>query len=144
MRVLETDQLIAAPPIDVWRLLVDVRGYPDWCSGVWEVRGDVACSSALGVYLDDLPATRLAVQTTQLEAPWAMAWRGWVMPSWIRCERTFRLLPTEEGTRFHMREQLRSPVMLLLGGHLSDLATSFETFATGLKQRAELAQGTLA
>ena len=69
-----------------------------------------------------------------------MVWSGGMPLGLFRGVRTFTLTPQGEGsTKVHIREEYSGPMLGMIWKSMPDLQPSFNTFATGLKAKAEAA-----
>lgn len=138
MKFYEAAATIAAPPDDVWQVLVDGSSYTDWNSGVVSLDGRIALGERLKVVSEANPGRAFPVRVTALDAPSTMRWTGGMPLGLFKGERTFTLAPSPDGgTRFTVREEYTGPLTGLIWKSIPDLGPSFAKFANGLKERAE-------
>ena len=137
MKSFESAVDIDAPAAAVWAVLVDVARWPHWDSGVLDVTGTVAPGAKVAVRVAANPGRAFPVRVVRLDAPTAMTWRGGMPLGLFTGTRTYRLTPTDGGTRFVMREEYTGPMAGLVTRSIPDLQPSFEQFAAGLKARVE-------
>lgn len=137
MRVYEAESLIAAPPEQVWPVLVAADEWPRWSSGVTAVEGAIADGARLKVTAAATPGRAFPVTVRELAPPRRMVLRGGMPLGLFVGERTYTLAAEEGGTRFTMRETYTGPLAPLIFRTIPDLGPSFRTFADGLKQRVE-------
>jgi hypothetical protein len=129
---------IDASPADVWALLVDVRGWRDWDSGVDRVEGQVALGEPLTIYATTIRARPFQVTVTEIRPREAMRWRAGLPFETATIERTYSLDAQEDGgTVLTIREDHTGPLARLLDRRTPDLNPSFRQFCAGLKARAE-------
>lgn len=122
----------------VWEILLDTAAYPDWDSGVLEVRGAVAPGRKIKLVSEVNPGRAFPLKVTEVTPPSRMVWTGGMPLGLFRGVRTFTLEGLgERRTRFTMREDYSGPMQGLIGRSIPDLGPSFEQFAQGLKARAE-------
>ncbi len=137
MRHFESSALIDAAPETIWAILTDVGSYSDWDSGVVRVEGRVAPGQKLKLVSEVNPKRAYPIKVTELAPPERMAWTGGMPLGLFKGVRTFTLEPEDGATRFHMREEYTGPMLPLIWRSMPDLQPSFDTFASGLKARAE-------
>jgi hypothetical protein len=138
MKYYEATETIAADADRVWAVLRDVSAYSDWDSGVEKVEGKLAEGEKLKVYSELNPGRGYPVKVTEVSPGRGMTWLGGMPLGLFKGVRTYRLAPAGEGaTRFTMREEFSGPLLPLIWRTLPDFQPSFETFARGLKARAE-------
>lgn len=138
MKAYEATSTINATPGDVWKVLVDGAAYTDWNSGVVSLDGTIAPNERLKVVSEANPGRTFPVRVTAFDAPNSMRWTGGMPLGLFTGERTFTLTPSGDGeTRFTVREEYTGPLLGLIWRSIPDLGPSFETFARGLKERAE-------
>jgi hypothetical protein len=138
MRSFEAATRIDASPAVVWDLLVDVRGWRDWNSGVDRVEGRVALGERLTLYATMIRTRPFSVTVTEIRPQEAMRWRGGLPFGLAVIERTYHLDRQDDGgTVLTVREDHTGPLAALLGRTTPDLNPSFRQFCEGLKARAE-------
>jgi hypothetical protein len=142
MKSYEAGATIEASPATVWAVLTDAAAYPTWSSGVERVEGTVTRGARIKVFSEVSPGRAFPVTVATLDPPGTttagtMTWRGGMPFGVFRGVRTFRVEPSDGGTRFSMREEFTGPLLPLIWKSMPDLGPSFRTFAEGLKARAE-------
>ena len=138
MRSFEAATRIDTSPEQVWALLVDVRSWRDWDSGVDRVEGRVALGEQLTLYATMIRNRPFRVTVTEIRPREVMRWRGGLPFGLAVIERTYSLDPQEDGgTLLTVREDHTGPLAGLLGRSTPDLNPSFRHFVEGLKARAE-------
>ena len=138
MKHYEVTETIAAEPDRVWEVLRDVGAYADWDSGVEKVEGKLAEGEKLKVYSELNPGRGYPVKVTEVSPGRGMTWLGGMPLGLFKGVRTYRLAPAGDGaTKFTMREEYSGPLLPLIWRTLPDFQPSFDTFARGLKARAE-------
>ena len=85
------------------------------------------------------PGRSFPVKVTEFAPNRSMSWTGGMPLGLFKGVRTFRLTPTEGGTRFDLREEYTGPLLGMMWRSMPDLGPSFQQFARGLKARAEQA-----
>ena len=73
-----------------------------------------------------------------MESPSRMVWADGMPLGLFKGERTFRLEPVGEGTRFSMVKADSGLLANMIFKSIPDLSDSFNQFADGLKARAEM------
>jgi hypothetical protein len=136
-RSYQSSARIAAPPERVWSILTDAPAYPDWDSGVDAVEGRIAPGEKITVRSAANPGRAFPVKVTEFAPAERMTWTGGMPLGLFRGVRTFTLAGEGAETAFVMREAYAGPLLPLIWRSMPDLQPSFDTFAAGLKERAE-------
>jgi len=137
MRGFEAATVIDASPEAVWRILIDLAGYPAWDSGVERVEGQIAPGARITVYATVAKGRAFPVTVTRLEPPREMRWASGMPLGLFKGERTFSLNGSGSQVRFSMREEYTGLLAPLIFRSIPDLNASFRQFVNGLKQKAE-------
>jgi len=137
MQVIEAESVVAAPPEEVWPVLVDLASYPEWDSGVVRTEGVVRAGEKITVVSAINPKRAFPVRVDELTPPHRMVWVGGMPWGLFRGRRTFELVAVDAGTRFRIREEFSGPLEPLIRRSMPDLRPSLQQFATGLAQRVE-------
>ena len=137
MKSYESQADINASPEQIWAVLTDAPGYSHWDSGVVRVEGTIAPGNTIKVFSSVNPNRAFPVKVTDFQPGRQMRWTGGMPLGLFRGERTFRLIPSGDTTRFEMREEYTGPMLPLIWRSMPDLGPSFAQFAAGLKARAE-------
>ena len=138
MRSFEAATRIDTSPEQVWALLVDVRSWRDWDSGVDRVEGRVALGEKITIYATMIRNRPFSVTVTEIRPGEAMRWRGGLPLGLAVIERTYSLAGQDDGsTVLTVREDHTGPLAGLLGRSTPDLNPSFRQFCAGLKALAE-------
>jgi uncharacterized protein YndB with AHSA1/START domain len=140
-RFFESSADVAAPPDAVWSVLTDGAGWSGWDSGVDGVDGRIALGETITIRSKAAPGRAFPVKVVTFDAPRTLVFSGGMPLGLFKGVRTYRLTPSEGGTRFEMREEYGGPLLGLMWRSMPDLGPSFEQFATGLKGRVERATG---
>ena len=127
---------IQAPPDRIWSILTDAPAYPTWGSGVTNVEGRIADGEKITVR-SEVAAGRAFPVKVAMRPPNEMTWTGGMPLGLFTGVRSFRLAPTDSGTKVTMREEYSGPLAGLMSRSIPDLQPSFDTFVTGLKAHAE-------
>ena len=141
MRTITTEIAIAAPPDRVWETLLDFAAYGDWNPFVTSLSGDPAVGSRLEATIEppDGKPMRLRPTVTAHEPERLFQWLGSVgVRGVIDGRHSFRLSPTEHGTRFEHREDFTGLLSFLMSGNRRDQTEAgFEAMNRALKARCE-------
>ncbi len=138
MEFYDVERTIAANPDTVWKLLTDSSGYTSWDSGVERVEGEISPGSKIKVYSKVSPGRAFPVKVA-LAAPSRMTWTGGMPLGLFKGVRTFEVTSNSDGTTgFGMREEFTGPLLPMIWKTMPDLTASFEQFAEGLKEAAEV------
>ncbi len=127
---------IQASPDRIWSILTDAPAYPTWNSGVTNVEGSIADGEKITVH-SEVAAGRAFPVKVAMRAPYEMTWTGGMPLGLFTGVRSFRLAPTDSGTKVTMREEYSGPLAGLMSRSIPDLQPSFDMFVAGLKARAE-------
>ena len=131
---------IDASPQQVWNILADPAGYPEWDPGMVRVEGQLAQGEKVKFFTKFSPEQAFAVKVTAFEPSQKMVFTGGMPLGLFKSERTHMLTAQASGGTLFYTEEIFSGLLLpVFGRSLPDLTASFEAFAAGLKQRAELA-----
>ena len=130
---------IAAPPEVVWRLLTDSESYADWNPAVVSLEGDIRAGNTIDLVSIVNPKRTFSLSVTQFDAPARMVWSDGMPLGLFRGDRTYTIVPTEDGCTFTMTEEYSGVLAGLITRAIPDMSDSFEQFANGLKTAAEAA-----
>ena len=129
---------IKALPETIWAILTNGPAYPEWDPGVDRIEGTIAPGEKITAYTKLSPGRAFPVKVSEFEPGRKMTWSGGMPLGLFKGERTFTLLPQQDGeVKFTLREVFSGPLLPLIGRSIPDLTESFEQFAAGLKKRAE-------
>jgi hypothetical protein len=128
---------IKASPDEVWAVLTDAAGYPDWNTAVVSLTGRIALGEKIRLVSIADPKRTFALRVAEFEAPNRMVWASGMPLGLFRGVRTYSLRASEEGTEFAMEEVFSGPLAGLITKAIPDLTESFEKFADGLKAASE-------
>ena len=138
MKFYEARSTIAAPPGEVWPVLVDGAGWPDWDSGVDAVEGRIEPGGKITIRSQAAPGRAFPVKVTAFEPPGRLQFASGMPLGLFRGVRTFIVAATADGgTEFHVREEYTGPMLGLIWKSMPDLGPSFTRFAEGLRARVE-------
>lgn len=137
-RTVERSIEIAAPPAEVWRVLVDFDAYPQWNPFVVHaVAPDgLAVGRDLDVRIRDRGSeTGFRPELLAVEPEREIRWVGKVLISGLLDgEHSFRLEPTAGGTRFTQGERFRGVLVPLVGSSI-DVGDGFDAMNSALRDR---------
>lgn len=129
---------INASPETIWAILTDGPAYPEWDPNVDRIEGRIAPGEKITAYTRLSPGRAFPVKVSEFVPGQKMTWSGGMPLGLFKGERTFTLLPQDNGaTKFILREVFSGPLLPLIGRSIPDLTSAFEQFAAGLKNRAE-------
>jgi len=122
---------ISANPSQIWSLLTRASDYPIWNSTVISIVGSIAMGEEilLKSTLDSKRTFKLKVK--DFEENKRLVW-GDAMGN-----RTFTIVPIENGITFSMVEKIGGPLFPLFASMIPSFDSSFEQFASDLKKIAE-------
>ena len=141
MKYYESSATIDAPASRVWATLVDGASWASWDSGVERFEGTIAPGAKVKVVSSASPGRAFPVTVTELRPERSMTFSGGMPLGLFRGVRHYTLTPVGDRTEFRMREEYTGPLLNLIWKSMPDLQASFDTFAAGLKQRAEQSAG---
>ena len=137
MKFYEVKQEIDASPDAVWAILADGPGFTSWESGIVRFEGTIAAGSKVRLFSEVSPERAFPLRVAEFSPPHTLVFKGGMPLGLFTGVRTYRLDSKGSGTRFHMREEYRGPLLTMRWKSMPDLGPSFETFASGLKATAE-------
>jgi hypothetical protein len=142
MRELYSEIVINGTPEQVWGVLTNFSGFPNWNPFVRRASGTVKQGERIEVYLQppDGPGMTIKPTLTEVVPNRELRWLGHtVIPGLFDGEHIFTIEALEaDGVRFIQREVfggiLASPVLRLIG---ENTLRGFETMNKALKAEAE-------
>jgi hypothetical protein len=142
MRTYSAEATINASPDTIWAILANASGYPDWEPGMDRVEGEIALGQKVKFFTKLSPHQAFPAKVTTFEPGRRMILTGGMPLGLFKSERTHTLTANDDGTTtFRTEEVFSGPLLPLFGGSIPDLTESFESFAAGLKAKAEEGQG---
>lgn len=132
---------INASPTAVWTILTDASGYGDWNPEIIGIDGRFALGTRITaqVRIGSGAIRRVPMRVTALEAPTRMEWTGGLPFGLFVGRRVFTVTATEGGSRFRLYLRMSGPLAGLIGKSVGDRQPEVDSFAAGLKVRAERA-----
>jgi hypothetical protein len=128
---------IAAAPAAIWAKLTNATEFPKWNSTVTSIEGDIALGNKLKLKVPVAADRVFTPSVTTFEADRQMVWADGFAPM-FRGERTFTLLPQDNGTTLFVMAEVFSGLMLpMIKGSLPDFRPVFDRYAADLKAAAE-------
>jgi len=138
MMTYSAQRTISASPSDVWQILTDSSKYVEWDPNVVRLEGQIALGQKIKIFTQMSPDRAFPVEVTELTPNQRMVWTGGMPLGLFKGVRTFSLEEGQEGnTHFQMEEVFSGPLLPIMRRVMPDLTDAFESFANGLKQRAE-------
>jgi hypothetical protein len=138
MKEFKTSIEISASPETVWSTLLDTAAWPEWDPFTEKIEGTVALGHKVKAFSKLSPGRGFGVKVTKLVPHETMVWTGGMPFGLFKGERTYTLAAGPRGTTtFAMREVFGGPMLALIGKSIPDMTEAFESFANGLKARAE-------
>lgn len=129
---------IQASPETIWTILTDAPRYPEWEPSVDRIEGQIAPGEKITAYTKLSPGRAFPVTVTEFIPGQKMTWSSGMPLGLFKGERTFTLLPQNDGAiEVTVREVFSGLLLPLIGRSIPDLTPVFEGFVTGLKKRAE-------
>lgn len=142
MRRIETAIDIAAPPVAVWRVLVDFASYPEWNPFVRRIEGEARVGARLRVTIQPPGRKPMTFRPTvrAAEPGRELRWVGRVLiPGLFDGEHAFVLEPSGAGCRLRHEEHFTGLLAGAFPGMLADTAKGFEALNAALARRVESA-----
>jgi hypothetical protein len=138
MKEYRASTMITATPERIWAILIDGAAYPEWEPNTIRIDGRIGPGEQLTAFSKLSPGRAFPVTVTQFVPGQKMTWTGGMPLGLFTGERSFVLVPRDDGaTEFTLREVFTGPLVGLLGRSLPDLNAAFAEFAASLKARAE-------
>ena len=138
MMTYSAQRTISASPSDVWQILTDSNKYVEWDPNVVRLEGQIELGQKIKIFTQMSPDRAFPVEVTELTPNRRMVWTGGMPLGLFKGVRTFSLEERQEGnTHFQMEEVFSGPLLPIMRRVMPDLTDAFESFANGLKQRAE-------
>jgi len=137
MRSYTASATIAAPPEQVWPVLVAADQWSSWDSGVVAVDGELNPGEKVTIRTEVSPSRSFPVVVETVQPPRLLRLRGGMPFGLFTGVRSYTLEPSDGGTRFTVTEEYTGPLLGLIWRTMPDLQPSFDQFAAGLKQRVE-------
>lgn len=137
-RQFSASTFINAPAADVWAVLTDAAGYPEWDPTCLRIEGTIGPGAVLRIYSKLNPRRPFKVRVSEFRPPESMVWTGGMPVGLFKGERTF-MLRSEDGrtTHFFMREAFGGRALPIMSRTVPDLTDAFQAFARALKRRVE-------
>lgn len=141
-RLVATDITIACPIEEVWLILTDYAGYPDWNPAIAAIEGEARAGERIAVHRARADAKVPLVQPIDVVSltPYTMRWRGgWPDRSEFAGDHWFVLSAFEPClTRLsHFEIFTGSRLSDLVESHEATVIESFHAFNDALKARCE-------
>jgi uncharacterized protein YndB with AHSA1/START domain len=130
---------IDASPETVWSILTDAHKYGEWNPEIIDVDGRFALGERITarVRLGSGAVRRVPMRVTAFDAPSRMEWTGGLPLGLFVGVRTFTVAPAAGGAEFRMLVRMSGPLASMIGKSVGDRQPEVESFAAGLKARAE-------
>jgi uncharacterized protein YndB with AHSA1/START domain len=137
----ESTCTINAAPSTVWTILTDPRGYADWNPEIIGIDGSFALGERITarVRISSGAVRRVPMRVTALESPTHMEWTGGMPLGLFVGRRTFTVKPVAGGSEFRLHLRMSGPLAGPIGRSVGDRQPEVDSFAAGLKARAERA-----
>ena len=138
MKEFQVSTTIDAAPERVWEVLMDTAAYSEWDPCTIRIEGRAALGEKIKAYSTLSPDRAFPVTVTEFVPNQKMTWADGMPLGLFKGVRTFTLSAQGEGTtEFTLHEAFTGPMMVLIGRTIPDMTEAFESFASGLKRRAE-------
>ncbi|HWA76197.1 MAG TPA: SRPBCC domain-containing protein [Polyangiaceae bacterium] len=138
---IRTEIEIAAPPSEVWRVLLDFRRYPEWNPFIVELKGEAKTGAALDLTIS-LPNSNservVRAQLLKCQPEDELRWLGhWWMKGLFDGEHFVRLETRGGGTRVVQGEDFSGVLLRFLMPRVTEAARGFVYMNQALKRRVE-------
>ncbi|MEM8924240.1 MAG: SRPBCC domain-containing protein [Actinomycetota bacterium] len=130
---------IEAAPQTVWDLLSDAEAWKSWNPTIISIAGPIEVGSKVELVSTLNPKRTFTLNVTEMSAPSRMVWSDGMPLGLFKGERTYRVEPDGDGSRFTMTEVYTGPMAPLITKAIPDMTDNFAEFADGLKKAAEAA-----
>jgi uncharacterized protein YndB with AHSA1/START domain len=132
---------INASPTEVWTILTDAGAYGEWNPEILAVDGRFAIGERITaqVRIGSGAIRRVPMRVTGFDSPTRMEWTGGLPLGLFVGKRTFTVTPDGAGARFRLHLRMSGPLAGLIGKSVGDRQPEVDSFAAGLKTRAERA-----
>ena len=138
MTTYSVKKTIAASADQVWALLTDAAGYPEWNSTIVSLEGRIALGNRIKLVSTVNPKRAFKLTVSEMDEPRRMVWSDGMPLGLFRGVRTFTLTPADDGaTTFEMVEEFSGLLEPLISKSIPDMSDSFEEFGESLKRAAE-------
>ena len=142
-KTITSQTTIAAPPDQVWDVLVDFGSYPEWNPFVTSILGDLRQGARLAVRITPAGGKGMAFSpvVTELRDAAVLEWQGHLLiPGIFDGRHRFELTPNGDGTTSFVQSETFSGVTIpFVGSMLEDTRRGFEAFNAAIKARSERA-----
>ncbi len=138
MKEYSATAMIQASPEKIWAILTRGANYSEWDPGTERIEGEIAAGKKITAYSTLSPGRAFPVKVSEFIPGRKMTWRSGMPLGLFKGERTFTLIPQDNGmTQFVLREVFSGPMLAFMGNSIPDMTETFEEFVNGLKNRAE-------
>jgi len=129
---------IKASPEKVWGILTDAAKYTEWDKGMISLDGKIAPGEKLTIYAKIAPNRAFKVTVSEFVPNSRLVWSSGMPLGLFTGKRSFSLVPLGNGqVKFTIQEAFSGLMLPLIGGSIPDLNSTFATYASALKARAE-------
>jgi len=137
----ESTCTINASPTAVWTILTDAGAYGEWNPEIIGIDGRFALGERITarVRIGSGAIRRVPMRVTAFEHPTQMEWTGGLPLGLFVGKRTFTVTPDAAGVRFRLHLRMSGPLAGMIGKSVGDRQPEVDSFAAGLKTRAERA-----
>lgn len=133
----QASTVIHAPRETIWKILTDGAAYPAFHPDTIRIEGTIAAGQKITAYSKLSPERAFPVTVRDFVPGERMTWVGGMPLGMFTGVRSFTLMPKGSGVEFTLREEFSGWLLGAFAGSLPDMTASFESFAAGLKARAE-------
>ena len=124
-------QVIQADAATIWALLTNSSQYSDWNSTIISIEGNIEAGGKIQLKSTLDPSRIFKLKIKEFTPNQQLVW-GDAMG-----ERSYSLVPQEQGTLFTMHEKIGGLLFPLFANKIPSFDASFEQMTKDLKQTAE-------
>lgn len=137
----ESTCTINAAPADVWTILTHAAAYGEWNPEIVAIDGRFGLGERITaqVRIGSGAIRRVPMRVTAFETPTRMEWTGGLPLGLFVGKRTFTVTAGAGGAQFRLHLRMSGPLAGLIGKSVGDRQPEVDSFAAGLKTRAERA-----
>lgn len=137
MKKYNASTTINASPDEVWKILTDSKGYPDWDTSMDHIEGNLAPGETVK-FFTKLSPNAFPVKVTGFETGRKLILTGGLPLGLFKSERTHTLTSTDDGKTVFTTEEIFSGLLLpIFGKNIPDLTENFQKFVAALQKQAE-------
>lgn len=133
----EVSRSVNASPEKLWSILTDRSRLIEGGFGIIKLEGDIRPDGKIKIWSEANPGRAFPLRVSTFSPSSLMVWEGGMPFGLFKGVRRFAIEKTDNGCRFHMREDYSGSLTGIIGKSIPNLTPSFEKFADALKRHAE-------